>query len=325
MLIRVQHITIFRIKYSDIIYHDVHTQKAEKMSGNRLRIAIIGSGNIGTDLLIKVRRSGILKCSLFVGRRLDSPGLERARKLGIQVTDGGVEALLEKSSSLDLIFDATSAEQHNSNFEQYMKLGLSIINLTPAPVGQFYVPLVTDDLTLMNLMDKHLNMVTCGGQTVIPILHSITNGGDTVLEAEIVSTISSNSAGIATRQNLDEYIANTESAIKKLTLIEKSKVMLILNPAVPEIIMHTSCYLTIDNPDLERIKFNLKSMLNEMQIKNPGLKLINEPVILKNSVVHFAIVVEGHGDYFPKYAGNLDIINVAAVSAAESLAMLVEK
>jgi acetaldehyde dehydrogenase len=219
-------------------------------SGNRLRVAIIGSGNIGTDLLYKVRRSKNLKCTLMVGRRSDSPGLLRANKMGIKTSAEGLQGLLENIENIDLVFDATSAFEHMKIYEAVKNKDVALINLTPAPLGDFYIPLVTKQSTLLSYK-SHLNMVTCGGQTSIPLIHAISTNL-TISAVEVVSTISSSSAGLATRENLDEYISNTERAIVSETEIQNVKVMLVINPAVPEIVMHTSIYVSGDGTAYRR-------------------------------------------------------------------------
>jgi acetaldehyde dehydrogenase len=285
------------------------------MNKARLRVAIIGSGNIGTDLLYKVRRSNSLKCTLMVGRRVDSPGLSRAREMGIETSTQGLQGLLDHLKNLDLVFDATSALDHLEISGALVGSDVAIINLTPAPLGDFYVPLVT----LNESGSKHLNMVTCGGQTSIPLLVELTKEFE-VTEAEVVSTIASNSAGIATRRNLDEYISNTERAITATAGITRVKVMLLVNPAIPEIVMHTSLYVSGKNLDELRVNSCLKNVIGKINLVNPNYRLISEPQKISSNTIHFAVEVEGTGDFLPKYSGNLDIINLAAIQAAESLA-----
>ncbi len=287
-------------------------------SGNRLRVAIIGSGNIGTDLLYKVRRSKKLKCSLVVGRRLDSPGLSRASKMGIQTSAEGLEGLRAHIHNIDLVFDATSASEHLLVADALKDENVALINLTPAPIGDFYIPLVTGKSELINAK-SHLNMVTCGGQTSIPLIHIL--GVNQRLDAvEVVSTIASNSAGLATRKNLDEYISNTERAIVSETSIQNVKVMLVINPAVPEIVMHTSIYIVGKDLNLENIETLLNNRIAQMNISNPNIELIASPTFFGLETVHFAVEVSGSGDFLPKYSGNLDIMNVAAIAAAEEIA-----
>ena len=284
------------------------------MNKNRLRVAIIGSGNIGTDLLYKVRRSNHLKCTLMVGRRKDSPGLAKAREMGIETNAEGLKGLLEHVKNLDLIFDATSAADHIEISAALEDSKVAIINLTPAPLGDFFIPLIT----LNENRSNHLNMVTCGGQTSIPLLFHLAQEFE-ISEVEIVSTIASSSAGIATRRNLDEYISNTERAITDITRISIVKVMLLVNPAIPEIVMHTSFYICGKNLNEVRVTALLDRVIAQINIANPHYRLISSPKFISEDTIHFAVEVEGSGDFLPKYSGNLDIINLAAIQAAESL------
>ena len=291
-----------------------------KVTAGRCRVAILGTGNIGTDLLYKVRRNKILKCSFFVGRRADSPGLRRAEALGVAALAGGIEELMEYLPSIDLVFDATSARDHAEHAPLLLAAGVDLINLTPAKIGDFYVPGVTASGARSEGKPRHLNMVTCGGQATIPLIHAIKALTPSISEVEIVSTISSASAGPATRRNLDEYIDNTERAINDLTGISKSKVMLVLNPARPEISMHTTIYLSGENLLEGPIQEIAEHKAVEIRSYCPDFNLTSQATKLENGSVHFALTVVGAGDYLPKYAGNLDIINLAAIQAAEDLA-----
>jgi len=285
-----------------------------------LRVAILGTGNIGTDLLFKVRRSGLLKCSFFVGRRQDSPGLQRAKSMGISALPGGLEELKVHLSNVDLVFDATSAADHLNHAGILLEAGCHVINLTPAPLGEFFVPGVTE-ISLSEMAEpKNLNMITCGGQTTVPFVYRLMHAFESVKSVEIASTLSSSSAGPATRRNLDEYIANTERGIASLTGVASAKAMLVLNPAKPEIMMHTSVYMAGTGLSISAAKTETSTVLENMRAYVPGISLTSEPKSLGSDLLHFSIGVEGAGDYLPKHAGNLDIINVAAIRAAEELA-----
>ena len=290
-------------------------------TGKRLRVAIIGSGNIGTDLLYKVRRSKHLKCTLMVGRRTDSPGLERANKMGIRTNPDGLEGLKANIDNIDLVFDATSASEHILIADSLQNKNVALINLTPAPLGSFFIPLVTNNPEIIHA-NSHLNMVTCGGQTSIPLLHILSSNLN-LDSVEVVSTIASNSAGLATRKNLDEYIANTERAISEETGVQEVKVMLVINPAIPEVVMHTSMY--VSGPDLVDNKAQdlINQRIKEMNVNNPNVKLVVSPTFINLNTIYFAVEVSGSGDYLPTYSGNLDIINVAAIQAAESISQSV--
>lgn len=290
-------------------------------TGKRLRVAIIGSGNIGTDLLYKVRRSKYLKCSLMVGRRLDSPGLERANKMGIQISPDGLEGLKANIGNIDLVFDATSASEHILIAKTLQNENIALINLTPAPLGNFYIPLVTDNPEIIHA-NSHLNMVTCGGQTSIPLIH-ILSSKLKISSVEVVSTIASKSAGIATRKNLDEYISNTERAISQETGIQEIKVMLVINPGIPEIVMHTSIYVSGFEITVQSVQDLIDKRIKQMNASNPNIQLIAAPTQINLNTIHFAVEVSGSGDYLPTYSGNLDIINVAAIQAAENISLSV--
>ncbi len=286
----------------------------------RFRVAILGTGNIGTDLLYKVRRSKSLKCSFFVGRREDSPGLLRAESLGISALHGGMEDLLKHLADIDLVFDATSARDHAEHAPTILANNCHVINLTPARLGDYYVPELAELSEVPSDAPLNLNMITCGGQTTIPIIAAVKKEFPQLDRVEIVSTISSSSAGPATRRNLDEYIENTENAIRVLTGISSAKAILILNPAKPEIVMHTSIYFSSTDLSANRIEEIAEAVTRRIQIYCPGYSMAAQATQLNDTTVHLAVTVIGAGDYLPKFAGNLDIINVAAIKAAEDLA-----
>lgn len=287
----------------------------------RFRVAILGTGNIGTDLLYKVRRSKSLKCSFFVGRREDSPGLLRAESLGISALSGGMEDLLRHLPDIDLVFDATSARDHMEHAPIILSNNCHVINLTPGRLGDYYVPELAGLSEILGEGPMNLNMITCGGQTTIPIIAAVKQEFSQIDRVEIVSTISSSSAGPATRLNLDEYIENTENAIKALTGISSAKTILILNPAKPEIVMHTSIYFSSNDLLVDRVEEIAEAVTQKIQMYCPGYSLAAHATQLNDDTVHLAVKVIGAGDYLPTYAGNLDIINVAAIKAAEDLAM----
>lgn len=285
----------------------------------KLRVGILGTGNIGTDLLFKVRRSQHLKCSYFVGRRADSPGLQKARNLGISALSGGIDELMNHIDDVDLVFDATSARDHLDHVQLLEKSGCHVVNLTPAKSGDFFVPGISAQFE--SNTKQNLNMITCGGQTTIPVIHAIKNAFPELQNVEIVSTISSKSAGPATRRNLDEYIENTEKAISTMTSIKNSKALLVLNPAVPEIVMHTSIYFDLQNISTEAISPEVYKIEKFVQSYCPGYSISSSPEKLEKGQVQLSISVKGAGDYLPVHAGNLDIINEAAIYAANLLAI----
>ena len=282
----------------------------------KLKVAILGSGNIGTDLLIKSLRSPFLECILFAGRNLSSPGMVKANSLGVKISDQGINDILRNADDWDLVFDATSAVDHIHHWSLLEKLGKMVIDMTPARVGKMCIPAI-------NLKDclqyRNINMVTCGGQASTPIAYAISQVHADVEYIEVVSSISSRSAGPATRLNIDEYIETTEKALKVFSNTERTKTILILNPAQPCIDMQTTIFAMVKKPDLERLRFAVAEMVNRIQAYVPGYQLLVPP-IYENNRIAVMIKVQGLGDYLPRYAGNLDIINCAALAVTEEYA-----
>ncbi|MBY0238299.1 MAG: acetaldehyde dehydrogenase (acetylating) [Burkholderiaceae bacterium] len=283
-----------------------------------LKIAIIGSGNIGTDLLIKAMRSPHLTCTLFAGRNFNSAGMKRASQLGVPISDRGIEAIVENPDICDLVFDATSAMAHIEHWAALEKLGKTVIDMTPAKLGEFCIPAINAQACL-DTGSRNINMVTCGGQSSIPIAHAIGNVHKNVEYMEVASSIASRSAGPATRANLDEYIETTEDALQRFSGAARAKAILILNPANPPIDMQTTIYAKIPDPDLPAIRAAVDAMVAQLKTYVPGYQLIVPPTLEGGRVVT-TIKVLGNGDYLPQYAGNLDIINCAAIAMAERLA-----
>ncbi|MBU3624390.1 acetaldehyde dehydrogenase (acetylating) [Polynucleobacter sp. AP-Latsch-80-C2] len=287
-------------------------------SPKKLKIAIIGSGNIGTDLLVKSTRSEFIECTLFAGRNLNSLGMKRANGLGVTISDRGIEAIINQPEICDLVFDCTSAQAHIEHWTALEKLGKIVIDMTPAKLGELCVPAINAD-ECASQGSKNINMITCGGQASIPIAYAISQVHKEIEYIEVASSIASRSAGPATRHNLDEYVETTEAALKKFTGAKKTKAILILNPATPPIDMQTTIYAKVLNPDIDRIQVAVSSMVNKICQYVPGYKLIVEPTI-DGDRIFTTIKVIGMGDYLPQYAGNLDIINCAAISMAELIA-----
>lgn len=282
----------------------------------KLKVAIIGTGNIGTDLLIKISRSPYLQCTLFSGRNLNSKGMLKAMSLGVPLSDRGIEAIVENPECCDLVFDATSASSHKIHAPILKKLKKIVIDLTPAKLGLLTIPAVN---LAEALKYDNLNMITCGGQASIPIAYAISQIEKNIEYIELVSTIASKSAGPGTRENIDEYIETTEAALSYFTGCENIKVIINLNPAQPSIDMNTTIYLKINQPDMNSIIAEVKKMVAVITSYVPGYSLALEPVY-SNGLVVLSIKVQGLGDYLPKYAGNLDIINSAALALAEEFA-----
>jgi acetaldehyde dehydrogenase (acetylating) len=283
---------------------------------NKKRVAIIGSGNIGTDLLIKVQRSEYLECVLFIGRNLSSPGMAKAISLGVKVSDESIQAIVKDPDCCDIVFDATSAKDAIYHWTILEKMGKMVIDMTPAKIGGLCIPAVNIDESIIL---KNINMITCGGQASIPIAYLIGKIHKDIEYIEVISSIASKSAGPATRLNLDEYIETTELGVKLFSNAKRTKAILNLNPAEPCIDMQTTIFAQVENPNLELLKTEVDKMILSINKYVPGYKLLVSP-IYENGKIVVMIKVQGLGDYLPKYAGNLDIINCAAIAVAEEYA-----
>jgi acetaldehyde dehydrogenase len=288
-------------------------------SKKKLKIAILGSGNIGTDLLVKVLRSPHLECALFIGRRGDSPGMNYAKKLGVDTSVHGIDAITKNPTLCDLVFDATNAKDHLSHWAILKKLGKIVIDMTPSRIGGMIIPSINLDQAVNY---QNVNMVSCGGQASISLVHALA-ATHTIRYIEVVVSIASRSAGKGTRINIDEYIENTENGIRAFTKCPQVKTILILNPAQPDIDMQASISLKIDRPDLDEIKRAISEMEKKIQTYVPGFTITVAPVLESNRVFIMA-KVQGLGDYLPRYAGNLDIINCAAIATAEAYAKVMQ-
>jgi acetaldehyde dehydrogenase (acetylating) len=290
-----------------------------KMSARtgKLRAVVLGSGNIGTDLAIKLRKSDRLDCAALIGRNLGSAGLARAQAEGIPVSASGVDYILSNPDSFDIVFDATSATAHHQHAPALEKSGMLVIDLTPAKRGGFCVPSVN---LASSLGAANVNMVTCGGQASSPIAHALGLTHDLVDYVEVVSSIASRSAGPATRSNLDEYIHTTEEAVRNFSGARRSKAILNLNPAVPCINMQTTVFALVKEPNIEAFTAKLAEIVADIQKYIPGYEVLVWPRMDNGRIVTM-VKVTGQGDYLPSYAGNLDIINCAAIAVAEEYAV----
>ena len=285
---------------------------------NKLKIAIIGSGNIGTDLLIKVMRSEYMTCTLFAGRNFNSVGMKRANALGVTISDRSIEAIINDPAICDVVFDCTSAHAHTEHWAILQKLGKTVIDMTPAKLGELCVPAINATECLATGA-RNINMITCGGQSSIPIAYAISQVHRDIEYIEVASSIASRSAGPATRYNLDEYIETTQDALQKFSGAQRTKAILILNPAHPPIDMQTTIYAKIAAPKLPAIQLSVAAMVEKLKQYVPGYQLIVPPTIEGGKVIT-TIKVLGAGDYLPQYAGNLDIINCAAIAMTELIA-----
>ncbi len=287
---------------------------------NKVNVALIGSGNIGTDLLYKALRSDVINPVWMVGIDPDSEGLARARKLGLKTTHEGVDGLVPhmREDNIQICFDATSAYVHAENNRKVQEQGSMMIDLTPAAIGPYCVPPV-------NLKDHvgkkemNVNMVTCGGQATIPIVAAVSRV-QPVEYGEIVATVASKSAGPGTRKNIDEFTQTTSGAVERIGGAKKGKAIIILNPAEPPLIMRDTVHcITEGEPDQQAITDSIMGMIKEVQKYVPGYTLKNGPVFDGRRVSVF-MEVEGLGDFLPKFAGNLDIMTAAGLRTAEMFA-----
>ena len=286
----------------------------------KIKCALIGPGNIGTDLLYKLQRSPLLEPVWMVGIDPESEGLARARELGLKTTSDGVDGLLPHvlADGVQIAFDATSAYVHAENSRKLNALGVMMIDLTPAAIGPFCVPPVNLK-ALVGRKEMNVNMVTCGGQATIPMVAAVSRV-QKVLYGEIVATVSSKSAGPGTRKNIDEFTRTTAGAVEKVGGAAKGKAIIIINPAEPPLIMRDTVHcLTEETPDQLAITESIHQMIREVQKYVPGYRLVNGPVFDGKRVSVF-LEVQGLGDYLPKYAGNLDIMTAAAARTAEMFA-----
>lgn len=280
---------------------------------NRAKIGIIGTGNIGTNLLLKALRSDFLEPTLFMGRNENSRGMKMAKEMGIRTSAESIEALVREPDLCDIVFDATTARYHLEHAKILKALGKRVIDMTPARVGRMCIPSINAD----DCMEcDNINMITCGGQGGVPIVRAVTNVQPDVEYAEIVATIASLSAGIGTRENIDEFTQTTKEAMIEIGNAPNAKAIIILNPADPPIIMHNTIYLQIAHPDMDEITRSVREMVKTVQQYVPGYTLTLEPTE-ENGRITVMVQVTGTGDFLPSYAGNLDIISCAGIAMAE--------
>lgn len=284
--------------------------------------AIVGSGNIGTDLLYKLQRSSVIDPVWMVGIDPGSEGLKRAASLGLETTSDGVDVLLSTANPPQLVFEATSAYVHRANAPRYEEAGIRAIDLTPAAIGPYVVPPVNLD---EHLGASNVNLITCGGQATIPIVASVSRVVP-VSYAEIVASVASVSAGPGTRANIDEFTRTTSRGIEVMGGAQQGKAIIVLNPADPPMIMRDTIICAIpDDADHAAIAASVSAMVEEVSSYVPGYRLLNEPQFdpaegVAPARVTVFIEVEGAGDFLPPYAGNLDIMTAAAVRVGERIA-----
>jgi acetaldehyde dehydrogenase len=281
------------------------------------KIGILGTGNIGTDLLIKLINLGY-KNIAFVGRRNNSEGIQKARSLNVVTSIDGID-FFKNNCDYDVVFDCTNAFDAISHYSILKSLKIKVIDLTPAKLGEICVPII-NGFDIKNY--DNVNMITCGGQASLPLINAICENVEKVSYIEVVSQIASKSAGLSTRINIDNYIETTKYAINKFSNAENCKVILNVNPAEPCVDMQTTIFMKIDNLskiNFENINEKIYARLKLIKEYVPHYELVMPPMINENDILMLSIKVKGSGDYLPEYAGNLDIINCAAIKVLESL------
>ena len=287
----------------------------------QVRAAILGSGNIATDLMYKLKRSNLLLPVLMAGIVPDSEGLARARQEGLATTIESIDGLLKQKGTFEIVFDATTAAAHKKHAPLLHDAKKIAIDLTPAAVGPYVVPLVNLD---EHVGASNVNLVSCGGQATVPLVSALGEVAP-VEYAEIVATIASKSAGPGTRQNIDEFTETTARGLEKIGHAARGKAIIVLNPAEPPILMRNTVYGVLSDADEAKILRSIESMLERIKQYVPGYRLRAKPLIQdlsngerKRKVTLF-VEVEGAGDFLPKYAGNLDIMTSAAVKVGEEI------
>lgn len=300
------------------------------------RVAILGSGNIGTDLMMKVlRRDGALEMGALVGIDPTSEGLARARRLGVEAIVGGAQALLDSPTCRDIgiVFDATSAKAHHAHAPLLTARGLRVVDLTPAAIGPAVVPVANLE---QHLDAPNVNMITCGGQATVPMVWAVRRTGATVGYAEIVSSIASRSAGPGTRANIDEFTVTTARALESIGGAARGKAIIVLNPADPPILMRNTVYVLVEgDADIDALRGSIREMEAAVAAYVPGYRLVQDPIFedrrddpvrmpgeppRRGWKITCLLEVQGAGHYLPAYAGNLDIMTAAALRVGERMA-----
>ena len=299
------------------------------MSDSKARCVILGSGNIGTDLMYKLQRSEVLDLTAVVGIDPESDGLAKAREVGLVGTHEGVDWILQHGDEFEIVFEATTARVHRANAPRFAEASIRAVDLTPAKVGPNVVPTVN---LAAHASAGNVNMITCGGQATTPIVAAVHEVTGSVPYAEIISTVASKSAGPGTRQNIDEFTKTTSKALEEVGGADVGKAIMVLNPAEPPIMMRNTVYAALpDGYDEDAVGESILRMVAEVQEYVPGYHLTSDPVFDRGPFatpggpaagrVIALLEVEGAADYFPSYAGNLDIMTAAAMRVGEAMAL----
>ena len=282
----------------------------------KVKVAILGTGNIGTDLLLKCLKKEFIDVVAFVGRRLDSETMQIAKSKNVTISDRSISYFIENPQICDVVYDCTNSEDAKEHAKIFKNQGIKVIDLTPSKMGDMCVPDINGGIILT---DNNINMITCGGQAAMPMLHLLSKHCDGVSYVEIVSQISSKSAGMATRINVDEYIKTTNKAITKFTGCKNTKVILNLNPAEPCVDMQTTIFIKSQSVDFSNLTEEIAEKIKELKTYIPHYEVVLQPTLNQNGTLIMSIRVKGSGDYLPEYAGNLDIINCAAIKITEKM------
>ena len=281
-----------------------------------IKVAILGTGNIGTDLLFKLLKVDYIEVIAFVGRRDNSKGIELARSKSIFCSSQGIDFFIQNPSRCEIVYDCTNADDAVLHAKVFENQNIKVIDLTPAKVGPLCVPSINPE-ELNN--SKNVNMITCGGQASLPLLSIVRKHCKSIKYIELISQIASDSAGMGTRINIDKYIETTELAIEKFTGCVNNKVILNLNPAIPQVDMQTTIFIETNIPDLQEFNKKIYQQIEQIRKYIPYYALVMDPVY-KDGILILSVRVRGSGDFLPSYAGNLDIINCAAIQITKSYA-----
>ena len=286
----------------------------------KIKVAILGTGNIGTDLLLKCLKKEFIHVVAFVGRRLDSDTMQIAKSKNVVTSDRSISYFIDNPQICDVVYDCTNSEDAKFHAKIFQSQGIKVIDLTPSKVGDMCIPDINGGIILT---DNNINMITCGGQAAIPMLYLISKHCIGMSYIEIVSQISSKSAGMATRINVDDYIKTTKTAITKFTGCENTKVILNLNPAEPCVNMQTTIFIKTKSVDYTNLTEEITEKIKELKTYIPHYDVVVQPTMNENGTLIMSIRVKGSGDYLPEYAGNLDIINCAAIKITEKLIKII--
>ena len=285
----------------------------------KVRVAILGSGNIGTDLLFKLKRSSLLIPTVMAGIIQESDGLARAKANGLIATANGIDGLLDLADHFDIVFEATTAKAHKEHAPKLKDAKKIAIDLTPAALGPYVIPPVNLE---SHRGESNVNLVSCGGQATVPLVSALREVA-LIDYSEIVATVASKSAGPGTRQNIDEFTETTARSLERIGGAKRGKAIIVLNPADPPILMRNTIYGILEDVDPQAIRKSLNQMVKKVQEYVPGYRLRYEPVIENVSngkkQVTLSVEIEGAGDYLPRYAGNLDVMTAAAVRVGEEI------